>query len=433
MFEIKGKYNKAKVFASRIDEATTAQILELCNQEWAKDSKIAIMPDTHAGKGCTIGTTMTISDKVCPNLVGVDISCGMLTVQMPKSLNDFSLKELDDFITQNIPSGFLVNQNRVVNLETEGVYLKQLKCFEKLKNIEYLELSLGSLGSGNHFIEVDIDDEDNKYLVIHTGSRNLGKQVAEYYQNLAFEDCNQQKAKRKKALNELIQSLISEGRQKEIQTEIEKFNQTYKEELVISKDLCYLKDEHLEDYLNDMKICQEFARLNRKYIAVRIIEHLIKEKFGSVKIGQQWKKDGHILIYGTDLEFKYFETVHNYIDLDNMILRKGAISAQKGEIVLIPINMRDGAIIGIGKGNPEYNFSGPHGAGRLLSRSEAKETISLENFKNSMTGIYTSSVAESTIDESPMAYKTIEDILENIIDSIEIKKIIKPIYNFKAH
>lgn len=435
MFELEGKYNKATIFTDNVDNETISQVMGICNQEWTKDSKIAIMPDCHAGKGCVIGTTMTLHGKVCPNLVGVDIGCGMLTVKLSKLLNNLSLEKLDEFINNNIPSGFDINEKRVYNPNSENLHLEELRCYNRLKNVNALENAIGSLGGGNHFLELDKDNEENIYLVIHTGSRNLGKQVADYYQEVAYEDCNKQKEIKMNLLNELIEKLKSEGRQKEIQEAIQKFNQEHKPETKIKKELCYLEGNHLDDYLHDMYICQHFAKVNRKFIALRILEHLFKEKFGD-SVGNIYFNINKGCVYkckNISIDIEMFETVHNYINPYDNILRKGAISAQEGELVLIPINMRDGAIIGVGKGNEDWNYSGPHGAGRIMSRGEAKEFVSLEEFKESMKNIYSSSVMSSTIDESPMAYKPIEEILKNIKDSIEILKIIKPIYNFKAH
>lgn len=435
MFEIKGKFNTAKVFADTVDDETIGQIMELCNQSWLYGSQIAIMPDCHAGKGCTIGTTMTILDKVCPNLVGVDIGCGMLTVQLPKEFKNLSLEKLDAFINTEIPSGFNINEKRQYDPKAEGLYLKDLICFAHLKNIDQLERSVGSLGGGNHFLEVDKDEEGNLYLVIHSGSRNLGKQVAEYYQELAFEECNRLKEKKNLEREKLINTLINLGRGKEIEAELKKFNENYKSELKIQKDLCYLEGQHLKDYLHDMFICQHYAQVNRRVMAQKILNYLISTEGDknysriSLKIA-----NGAYSINGTgDEEYLLFETVHNYISPEDHILRKGAISAKKGELVLIPINMRDGAILGIGKGNTEFNVSGPHGAGRLMSRSAAKEQVSLEEFEASMQGIYSTSVGTSTLDESPMAYKPMDEIMKNIQESVEVVKAIKPIYNFKAH
>lgn len=438
MFEIKGRFNTAKVFATSVDDVTISQIMELCNQEWAKDCNIAIMPDTHAGAGCTIGTTMTIKDKVCPNLVGVDISCGMLTVELPDEIKEIDLKQLDDFINNNIPSGFNVNEVIMYNPTKENLYLEDLKCFDNLKNVEFLKKSVGSLGSGNHFVELDQDEDGKLYLVIHSGSRNLGKQVAEYYQELANQDCNRHKVIKLQKQKDLINILKRQGRHQEIQKALEKFNQKYQEEFKIKKELCYLEGEHLKDYLHDMGICQKYASLSRKIMAKNILNHLFEVAYPDKRYQRELNFEGQDITFkykypDFKIQFKMFETIHNYIDLEHMILRKGAISAQMDEIVLIPINMRDGAIIARGKGNPEYNYSGPHGAGRLMSRGEAKEKVSIEEFQDSMKGIYSTSVMESTIDESPMAYKPIEEIIENIQDTVEIVKIIKPIYNFKAH
>lgn len=427
MFEIKGKQNTAQIYATSIEDEAITQIYELCNQEWIQGCKIAIMPDCHSGKGCTIGTTITIHDKVCPNLVGVDIGCGMLTVKLPVELNDLSLKKLDYFITNNIPCGYDNNVHRIYSPDVENLYLEDLRCYSKLTNHLRFELGIGSLGGGNHFIEIDEDNEHNKYLVIHSGSRNLGNQVAKYYQDLAYEDCNQFNKK----MNQLIIKLKDTGREKEIETELRKFKEQFEQNLVIPKQFAYLEGNHLDDYLHDMMLCQRYAQVNRKIIAKRILEYIFKEKYekGNVLFNQCFTfQSDHIKI-----EMETFETIHNYINPNDHILRKGAISAYAGEKVLIPINMRDGAIIGIGKGNPDYNYSGPHGAGRLMSRSIAKEKISMDEFKESMKSIYSTSITRSTIDESPMAYKPINEIIENIQDSIEVVKIIKPIYNFKAH
>lgn len=404
MFVIEGKYNKAKVFADSVDEVTIGQIMELCNQQWVENSNIAIMADTHAGKGCTIGTTMTIHDKVCPNLVGVDIGCGMLTIKLPQ-LENLSLQKLDNFIHSNIPSGFAIHEKRLYNPISEGLYLEKLKCYQFLMHKESLEKAVGSLGGGNHFIEIDTDSKSNNYLIIHTGSRNLGKQVAEYYQKIAFEYCNSHEQIMKDKINQ------------------------------IPKDLCFLEGEYLSDYLHDMYICQHFAKVNRKYIALKILGHLFKEKFNS-ECGNTWIDIDEGCGYedeNIDLRMDMFETVHNYINPNDNILRKGAISARNGERVLIPINMRDGSIIGTGKGHPDYNYSGPHGAGRLMSRNVAKRSVSLNEFQDSMKGIYSTSVGLSTLDESPMAYKPIKQIIDNIKDAIEVVEIIRPIYNYKAH
>lgn len=397
MFNLNGKYATARIFTDNIENEAISQIYELCNQEFTKDCKIRIMPDVHAGKGCTIGTTMEIKDKVVPNLVGVDISCGVLCIKLKEKEIDF--KKLDDIIRKYIPSGMNVREKAIDSSEIRKIGLQKLKCINNI-NMDRAEKSLGSLGGGNHYCEIDIDEEKNLYLVIHSGSRYLGKQVAEYYQKMAINDLtNNTKEK-----ITLIQKLKNEGREKEIECALKIFDKPK-----IPSYLAYLEGIHLKNYLYDVGIIQEYANINRKAMANEIITRM-----------------------GLSIE-EEFTTCHNYIDLDHMILRKGAISAQKGEKLIIPINMRDGSIIGIGKGNPDWNYSAPHGAGRIMSRSKAKELVSLEEFEKSMNGIWTTSVCQSTIDESPMAYKSIGEIVENIEDTVTIEKIIKPVYNFKAN
>ncbi|SNS23786.1 RNA-splicing ligase RtcB, repairs tRNA damage [Anaerovirgula multivorans] len=407
MLELKGRYNVAKVFTDNIEETAIGEIINLCNQEFTKDSKIRIMPDVHAGMGCVIGTTMTIKDKIVPNLVGVDIGCGMVTIKLDDV--DLDLPKLDQFIRSNIPSGFNINEHAQVDFKDE---ITNLKCFRDIpKSSKEFNRALGSLGGGNHFIEVDIDDENNKYLIIHSGSRNLGNQVARYYQNKAYDYHNGIDEKFEEAKLELIKNYKAMGKRKEIQNALKKLQLKHKKECKIPKDLCYLEGILMQNYLHDMKIVQQYANLNRKVMAKRIVEECLGLEYNKLHV---------------------FQTIHNYIDLENMILRKGSISAQCDEIVLIPINMRDGCIIAKGKGNPEWNYSAPHGAGRLMSRGKAKELIILNDFKETMKDIYSSSVGEHTLDEAPMAYKPIEEILNNIGDTVEILKIIKPIYNFKA-
>lgn len=397
MFDLNGKYATARIFTDNIENEAISQIYELCNQEFVKDCKVRIMPDVHAGKGCTIGTTMEIKDKVVPNLVGVDISCGMLCIRLKEKEIDF--KKLDDIIRKHIPSGMNVREKAIDSSEIRKIGLQKLKCINNI-NIDRAEKSLGSLGGGNHFIEINVDEEKNLYLVIHSGSRYLGKQVAEYYQKMAINDLTNS-TKEKIAL---IQKLKNEGRDKEIECALKMFDKPK-----IPSYLAYLEGIHLKNYLYDVGIIQEYANMNRKTMANEIITRM-----------------------GLSIE-EEFTTCHNYIDLDNMILRKGAISAQKGEKLIIPINMRDGSIIGVGKGNPDWNYSAPHGAGRIMSRSKAKELVSLEEFKKSMNDVWTTSVCQSTIDESPMVYKPIEEIVENIKDTVTIERIIKPVYNFKAN
>lgn len=403
MMDLKGKYNKAKVFTNNIDSKAISQIIELCNQEIYKDSKIRIMPDVHAGAGCTIGTTMTIKDRICPNLVGVDIGCGMITIKLGHININFD--ELDNIIRTKVPNGMNVFEN--ISKDKENyIYseiLNNLKCKNHI-NLDRAAKSIGTLGGGNHFIEIDQDSEGCKYLIIHTGSRYLGKQVATYYQELAYKKLSNNREKKL----EIIEKLTREERQKDIEKELKKIPNSK-----ISKQLAYVEGEDFNNYINDMKLVQKYAEINRNEIAKVII--------------------GHLITNNTNFEIESFQTIHNYIDIDNMILRKGSISAQKDEVVLIPLNMRDGCIIGKGKGNSEWNYSAPHGAGRILSRGKAKELITLDEFQDSMKEVWSTSVCESTIDESPMSYKPIDDILDNIGDSIEIIDIIKPIYNFKAN
>ena len=434
MFEIEGKYNKAKVFATVVENECISQITEICNQKWLEGCQISIMPDTHAGKGATIGTTIKLKDKVSPSLVGVDISCGMLAVEIPKSLN-LNLEKIDKFINDNIPAGFEVNKENF-----KGIYygfIKNLKCYDKLKHIEHIEKSLGSLGGGNHFLEINESNNGKRYLVVHSGSRNLGKQVADIYQNLADEHCNNTKLKRDSLRKELIKKLKDQGKSNEIQKALEEFNKQNTEKKLLAHDLCYLEGQDMKDYLHDCLICNRYASLNRRIIVQRILDFIVKDN--GYKNCAVWidEYQAHQFEFGfennqIDIRSYGWETIHNYIGDDN-ILRKGAISAQQGEKVIIPINMRDGSIIGIGKGNPDYNYSGPHGAGRLMSRKTAKDSIILKDFEDTMKSVYTSSVCQSTVDESPMAYKRIDDILKNIEDSVEVLDIIKPIYNFKAH
>lgn len=394
MIEIKGKYNIAKVFTHNLEREAKEQIMELCNQEFVKDSIIRIMPDTHAGAGCTIGTTMTITNKVVPNLVGVDIGCGMETIMLKQDEIDF--EKLDRVIYDYIPSGFSIRKNQ--HKYVENIDFNSLAC-KKHVDLERARLSIGTLGGGNHFIEVNKDRNGRLYLVVHSGSRHLGKQVAEYYQKLGYKELTDTNKMR----TETIRKLKAEGREKEIRDEVSKITP-----VKINKNLAYVQGRNYDDYLHDMRIVQRYALYNRKAIIDEIVSRM-------------------------DFDIKeQFTTIHNYIDLDNMILRKGAISAQKGEKVLIPINMRDGSLLCIGKGNKEWNYSAPHGAGRLMSRREAKKTIRLEEFKKSMEGIYSTTVNRFTLDECALAYKPMDEIINNIQDTVKIVDIIKPVYNFKA-
>ena len=400
MFEIKGKVNTAVCYAAVVEEEAIEQIRRMCDYEFTEGSKIRIMPDVHAGKGCTIGTTMTINDKVVPNIVGVDIGCGMYTVELGPVNIDF---ERVDAAVHEIPSGRGVWEGRMERFDLTG-----LACYRSLKQTKRLERSLGTLGGGNHFIEIDVASDGNKYLVIHSGSRNLGKQVAELYQALAV-DLNLGKANYFEQRDEIIRTYKEQGRRSEIQAALKSLEAEWKaKEPTMPADLCYLYGTYLEDYLHDVEICQQFARRSRERMAEIILE----------KTGMTARSS--------------FHTIHNYIDMKEMILRKGSIAAHAGELVLIPINMRDGSVLARGKGNQEWNFSAPHGAGRLMSRMKARETLNLEAYRKTMEGIYTTSVNESTLDEAPMAYKSLDDILDVIRDSVDVIEVLKPIYNFKA-
>lgn len=398
MLEIKGSRTTAICYASIIEDEAIEQIQRMCDQGFAEGSNIRIMPDVHVGKGCTIGTTMTVKDKAVPNLVGVDIGCGMYTVNLGNQ--EIDLEKFDE-ACHYIPSGKKAWDGR-----QERFDLTELRSFRSLKRSKWIEKSLGTLGGGNHFIEIDQTSKGTKYLVIHTGSRNLGKQVAEIYQQLAIE-LHQGKEEYFNKKDALIAEYKAAGRRKEIQQALKELHWKNKP-LLIPEDLCYVYGTYFNDYLYDVSICQKFASRNRELIA-----EILLDRCGLI---------------GMDA----FHTVHNYIDVDEMILRKGAIAAHSGERVLIPINMRDGSILAIGKGNPEWNYSEPHGAGRLMSRSKAKETLSMDAYKEAMKGIYTTSVNESTLDESPFAYKSLEDMIDVIKDSVDIIDVMKPIYNFKA-
>lgn len=391
-----------KIFTNNIEQEALNQIYTLIKQPAFEDCKIRIMPDVHAGAGCVIGFTADLGDKVIPNIVGVDIGCGMLTVELGKI--DIDFEELDNAIRKRVPSGRNVHDDRIVKFEE----LQNLHCYRELKDAKRIERSIGTLGGGNHFIEIDTDRYGNKYLIIHSGSRNLGKQVAEYYQKLAIE-IMQGKDKLHEMQERLIADYKAQGRKEEIEKAIKELHRKFNPNpLGIPKELCYLTGKYREQYLHDMQICQKFAVENRKEMANAILDEMGLKKVSS------------------------FETIHNYIEFGSNMVRKGAISAKDGEMLLIPINMRDGCIIGAGKGNEDWNCSAPHGAGRIMSRSKAKESVSLDEFEKSMEGIYTTSVNQSTIDESPMVYKPMEEIVENIKDTVDIINVIKPIYNFKA-
>ena len=398
MIEIQGKFNTAKIFTDVVDNASIAQVQELCNQAFTAGSRIRLMPDIHAGKGCTIGTTMTITDKVVPNLTGVDIGCGMETTRIRES--HMELQKLDKLIYEKIPSGFSIRDR--AHRYLSQIDLNELCC---AKHVDLLraEKSIGTLGGGNHFIEVDKDDERNLYIVVHSGSRHLGVEVASYYQEAGYKVLNRTDDA---SIEAIIAQMKAEGREKEIQKTLKKLKNL--KQTGIPKALAYVSGELFEQYLHDMKIVQRFAMLNRQAMVDEIVCGL-----------------------GLHVE-EQFTTVHNYIDTESMILRKGAVSARSGEKLLIPINMRDGSLICVGKGNEDWNFSAPHGAGRLMSRAEAKRRFDITGFRQEMDGIYTTSVNESTLDECPMAYKGMDDILSNIGPTVDVAKIIKPIYNFKA-
>ena len=399
-----------KIFAKTVEDACREQVMNLARQEAFKDAKIRIMPDCHAGKGCTIGFTANLGDKVVPNLVGVDIGCGMYVLYFGQCiLSDLQLAAIDGFIHENIPSGMNANDaDHAVGFAN----LQDLKMWKYLKNVEHLYRSVGSLGGGNHFIELDKDENNGLYLVIHTGSRNLGQQVCRYYQAIAVDDCNVKSEEVKAKTEQLIAEYKEALRHKEIKDAVRELRDKYANIEKVPEDLCYLEGAHRDDYLHDMKICQEYAVKNREEIARRICDFMYA-KFGLVVK-------------------RSFHTVHNYIDFEDNIIRKGSIRCNKGEEVIIPLSMRDGAILAIGKGNEDWNCSGPHGAGRLMSRNEARQRISMDDFKNSMAGIYTTSVNEGTLDESPMAYKNAQEIIDLVKDTVDIVSIIKPLYNFKA-
>lgn len=400
MIEIKGAYATAICYTNEVEEEAVEQIRRMCDQVFCEGAKVRIMPDVHIGKGCTIGTTMTVGDKVVPNIVGVDIGCGMYTVALGRSPIDL---EVLDTAAHYIPSGRDVWDGRYERFD-----ITALRCYRALRDARRLERSLGTLGGGNHFIEVEVSEAGEQYLVIHSGSRNLGKQVAEYYQGLAV-DLNLGKEAFFRARQEVIRTYKEEGRRSEIQAKLSAMAKEFEEkEPSIPAELCHLYGSYLEDYLHDVEICQAFAKRNR-------------ERMAEILCARIGREPGEA-----------FHTVHNYIDVEERILRKGAIAAHKGERVLIPINMRDGSILAIGRGEADWNNSAPHGAGRLLSRGTAREVLDMEEYRRAMEGIYTTSVSEATLDEAPMAYKSLEDILPFVRQTVDVIEILKPIYNFKA-
>ena len=391
-----------KIFTDNISDEAKEEIDLLLEQEAFKKSKVRIMPDVHAGKGCVIGFTGALGNKVIPSIVGVDIGCGIFCANLGNI--DIDLKKLDDFIKENIPSGMHVNKNKVADFD-----LTKLYCCKKLKHHQWIENSVGSLGGGNHFIEIDVAPDKEKYLVIHSGSRNLGAQVANYYQDLANQICNHDLLNYQSQRDTVLKTYKELGKEKEIQTTLKTLKKEFqKSKNKIPYELTYLEGKERDAYLHDMRLCQEFAVLNRFTIAKTIADYM-----------------------GFDIN-NYFESVHNYISFEDNIVRKGAIRAQKGERVIIPINMRDGCLLGLGKGNQDWNNSAPHGAGRVMSRAKAMQTIDLEDYKKTMQNVYTTSVTENTKDEAPFVYKSLEEIKEHIIPTVEVTKIIKPIYNFKV-
>ena len=408
--KLENNYN-LKVFTNNVEYECLEQIELLLQQEMFKDCKIRIMSDCHSGKGCVIGFTANLGDKVIPNIVGVDIGCGMYCINLGNI--NINLQWLDEGIRKEVPAG----REGFKETKIKFKKIQELICYRELKNHKEFERQIGTLGSGNHFIELDVDSNENKYLVIHSGSRNLGNQVATYYQKLAIKLHSGYKNYFKEK-EELIRTYKEQGRRQEIQEEIKKLNVKYSGKRAdMPNDLCYLEGQYKDNYLHDMKICQEYAVLNRETMAKNIIEKVInpilKDKLNLNNLEQ-------------------FQTIHNYLNFEDNIIRKGAVSANKGEKLIIPINMRDGSLICVGKGNKDWNNSAPHGAGRIMSRSKAKELVDINEYKNSMNGIYTTSVSESTIDEAPMVYKPLKEIEENIKDTVDIVERIKPIYNFKA-
>ncbi|MCR3956345.1 MAG: RtcB family protein [Gudongella sp.] len=362
---IHGKYGEAEIFTENLEDGARDQIERFLDQDYMENKRVRIMPDVHQGMGCVIGLTARMDDIVIPNIVGVDIGCGMLLVKLGG--RDLPLEELDGFIRKKVPSGTKTHRDNIF-FDPE---IEKLKCIKSLKGRERFQRSLGTLGGGNHFIELGRDSKGMLYLTIHSGSRNLGKQIADHYQKLAQKSCKGD----------------------------------------YPKDLCYLDGKERDDYLHDMKIAQNYAKINREGIAELILWEFLKAKLE---------------------DFQHFHTVHNYIDFRDKITRKGAVSAYEGEELLIPINMKEGSILARGKGNADWNFSAPHGAGRLLSRRDAKAKASLEDFRKAMEGIFSTSVHEGTLDESPFAYKPMEEIIQRLDETVEIVDRIIPIYNFKA-
>ncbi len=407
-----------KIFTDNIEESAMVQIKQLLSIDVFSDKKIRIMPDVHAGAGCVIGFTGDLGDKVIPNIVGVDIGCGMRILNLGR-IEDIDFHAFNEHIRASVPSGMIVREEKfgfkqLVHEEMD-IYreakklVTELRCYRNLKYSDRINKSIGSLGGGNHFIELDKDDEGNIYLVIHTGSRNLGKQVADFYQNRAIKHMTEGADEFEETIKRTIEEYKAAGRRSELQGVIKKMRKSQKEaDPTLPRDLCYVEGDAREDYLLDMRICQRWAVLNRKLISILLLKF-----FPDVNVIEE------------------YESVHNYISDDN-IIRKGAISAADGERCIIPLNMRDGSLLCTGKGNPDWNCSAPHGAGRVLSRTQAYSQIKMEDFETSMAGIYSESVNDFTRDESPMVYKPAHEIMANIGDTVTIDTIIRPIFNFKA-
>lgn len=410
--------HNVKIFTDNIEKTALEQIRGLLAIDVFADKKIRIMPDVHAGAGCVIGFTGDLGDKVIPNIVGVDIGCGMRVLKF-KLDDDIDFHAFHEHIWGNVPSGKIVRESmfgfKPLQGESMALYreakelVTQLRCYRELKDQKRIYQSIGSLGGGNHFIELDRDDEGWTYLVIHTGSRNLGKQVADIYQAKAIKHLTDGADDFEETIKRTIEEYKAAGRRSELQGVIKKMRKEHNEaEPTLPRDLCYVEGQGREDYLHDMRICQRWAVINRKLISLELMKF-----FPDVEVVEE------------------FESVHNYISDDN-IIRKGSISAAEGERCIIPMNMRDGSLICTGKGNPDWNCSAPHGAGRVMSRSQAYQQIKMEDFEASMKGIYSESVNDYTRDESPMVYKPAEEIIANIGPTVEIITIIRPIFNFKA-
>jgi RNA-splicing ligase RtcB len=407
MIEIPGKYNTATIYTDNVEKEAISQIYDICNHPIFKDQSIKIMPDVHAGKGCVVGFTSTMPQgRIIPSLIGVDIGCGMLTVSLGQV--DLKLSQIDMFIREFIPHGNSVNAkiNPAINAKASNTIKEICERIGDTKTYERHLKSIGSLGGGNHFIEISEDSKQNKYLIIHSGSRNFGHKIATYYQDRAFKDCDAVR----KALNIQLNKYKGENKitEDEHTQKIEKLKEVY----AVPKDLSFLDGATAQQYIHDMQVAQQFAAINRMEIASRIVK----------------------FISGGDTNFQLgtFETIHNYISPEGFI-RKGAVSAFENELLLIPINMRDGSILARGKGNKDWNYSAPHGAGRLMSRSKAKTSLDFEEYRVSMRRVYSTSVNRNTLDEAPMAYKNMEEIIENTKDTIEVVDILKPVYNFKSN